>query len=188
MKVIPLSLAEVLQIEPDVFPDERGFLYETFQEQRYGEMGVPGPFVLDALSFSKGGTVRGLHFQNPHPQAKLVYVASGEISDVAVDVRRESPSFGEWVGIHLSSENKLQLYIPVGFAHGFQVLSESAVVVYKLAGVYLPGAGVTVRWDDPDIAIDWRAGAIKLSPRDASAPLLKDIEPNRLLPFPGENL
>ena len=119
---------------------------------------------------------------------RRVRVLAGEVYDVAVDVRRGSPSFGEWVGIHLSSENKLQLYIPVGFAHGFQVLSESAVVVYKLADFYLPGAGVTVRWDDPDIGIGWRAGEIKLSPRDASAPLLEDIEPDRLLPFPGKDL
>ncbi len=187
MKVRPLPLAEVLLVEPDIFPDERGFFYETYQEQRYAQSGIGVSFVQDALSFSRAGTVRGLHFQNPHPQAKLVYVVSGEIRDVVVDVRRGSPSFGDWVAIELSCENKRQLYVPVGFAHGFRVLSETALVAYKMADFYVPGAGVTVRWDDPEIGIDWGGGGVSLSPRDASAPLLKDIEPDRLPLFGGND-
>lgn len=128
MKVTPCGLAGLLLVEPDVFGDARGFFLETWQEQRYREAGIAGPFVQDNVSFSRRGILRGLHFQNPSAQGKLMSVLEGEVFDVAVDLRRSSPTFGRWHGVRLSGENHAQFYVPPGFAHGFQVVSEAALV------------------------------------------------------------
>ncbi len=186
MKLIETALPDVMVIEPDVFADERGYFLETYRAARYVEAGITGTFVQDNLSYSKHGVLRGLHLQNPRAQTKLVYVPSGEIFDVAVDVRRGSPSFGRWVGIRLSSDNRHQLYIPAGFAHGFCVLSDWAHVIYKCTDVYDPAAEVSVLWNDPDIGIDWPVRDSRLSPKDGAAPSLKDIDPLRLPAYDGD--
>ena len=186
MKLIETALPDVMAIEPDVFVDERGYFFETYQAARYVEAGIPGTFVQDNLSYSKRGVLRGLHLQNPHAQAKLVYVPAGEIFDVAVDVRRGSPSFGRWVAMRLSSDNRRQLYIPAGFAHGFCVLSDWAHVIYKCTDFYDPAAEVSVLWNDPDIGIDWPVRDSRLSSKDGAAPLLKDIDPQRLPAYAGD--
>jgi dTDP-4-dehydrorhamnose 3,5-epimerase len=185
MKVTETNLPGVLLIEPDVFVDDRGYFLETFHAERYAEAGIPGPFVQDNLSFSQAGVLRGLHFQNPSAQAKLVFASEGEIFDVAVDVRAGSPTFGRWFGVSLSSDNRRQMYIPEGFAHGFCVVSPRARVVYKCTDVYDPAAEVTVLWSDPEIGIDWPVESPKLSPRDAAALPLGAIDPARLPGYPG---
>ncbi|MFQ5784515.1 MAG: dTDP-4-dehydrorhamnose 3,5-epimerase [Alphaproteobacteria bacterium] len=185
MKLTEMQLPGVVLIEPDVFVDDRGYFLETYRAARYAESGVTGTFVQDNLSYSEAGVLRGLHFQNPRAQAKLVYVPAGEIFDVAVDVRRGSPTFGRWTGARLSSDNRHQLYIPVGFAHGFCVLSDGARVIYKCTDVYDPAAEVSVLWNDPDIGIDWPVRTPRLSPKDAAAPPLKAIDPQRLPGYPG---
>jgi dTDP-4-dehydrorhamnose 3,5-epimerase len=180
MKVLPLAIPEVLQIEPRVHRDGRGHFLESFHAARYAEAGVPGRFVQDNLSRSGRGVVRGLHLQVAVPQAKLISVAEGEVYDVAVDVRRGSPTFGRAVGGRLSSENARQLLIPEGFAHGFAVLSEAAVVVYKCTAFYEPAAELTIRWDDPALAIPWPVSSPVLSERDRIAPLLSEIPEDEL--------
>lgn len=177
--VTPLAIPEVLLIEPKVFGDSRGFFLETFRASSYGEYGI-GPFVQDNLSFSQRGVLRGLHVQNPNGQAKLVSVLQGEVFDVAVDVRAGSPTFGRWVGEVLSAENRRQLYVPVGFAHGFCVLSESALFAYKCGAYYDPTNEFTVRWDDPDIGVAWPIEEPTLSAKDAAAPRLRDVAAERL--------
>ncbi len=180
-----MTIPGVILIEPDVFVDDRGYFLETYRDARYTEAGVAGTFVQDNLSYSKARVLRGLHFQNPRAQAKLVYVPAGEIFDIAVDVRRGSPTFGRWTGTRLSSDNRHQLYIPAGFAHGFCVLSEWAHVIYKCTDVYDPAAEVSVLWNDSDIGIDWPVREPRLSPKDGTAPPLRDIDPRRLPSYPG---
>ena len=183
MRVVPTDLPDVLVVEPRVFGDHRGYFLETFQARRYAEAGIPGPFVQDNLSFSQRGVLRGLHYQHPHAQGKLVWVLQGEVFDVAVDIRRGSPTFGRWVGVRLSGENKRQLWIPPGFAHGFCVLSETALFTYKCTDYYAPEDEGTVRWDDPDLGIEWPVEEPALSAKDAAAPMLAEIPVERLPPY-----
>lgn len=174
MKVTPTELPGVLLVEPQLFGDARGFFLESFHAERYAAAGIPGPFVQDNLSRSTRGTLRGLHFQEPAGQGKLVQVLRGAVWDVAVDVRRGSPTFGAWVGMELNEDTRQQLWIPAGFAHGFCVLSESADFFYKCTAFYTPAAERAVRWDDPALGIRWPVQAPLLSPKDATAPLLAD--------------
>lgn len=176
MKVIPTTIPEVLIIEPKVFGDARGFFFETFNVKRYAEMGIPYPFVQDNHSRSAKGVLRGLHFQKQFPQGKLVYVTHGEVLDVAVDIRPNSPSFGKHVSIVLNAENHRQFYVPAGFAHGFCVLSEYADFHYKCTEYYHPEDEGSVRWDDPDLGIEWGLENPTLSGKDAIAPLLRDLK------------
>jgi dTDP-4-dehydrorhamnose 3,5-epimerase len=169
MKVVELDLPGVKLIEPKVFGDSRGFFLETWNAARYADAGIPGPFVQDNLSRSSRNTVRGLHFQDPSPQGKLVSCLAGAVWDVVAEVRRESPHFGKWLGVELSAENRRQLWVPRGYAHGFAVLSEFADFAYKVDAPYSPKDEKIVRWNDPRLAIDWKidpAAAI-LSARDA---------------------
>jgi len=152
MQVIKTEIPDLLIIEPKVFGDDRGWFVETYQDKRYDF--IPNKFVQDNLSFSKQGTLRGLHIQKPY-QGKLVQVIAGEIFDVAVDLRFESPTFGKWCGITLSSENKRQFWVPEGFAHGFFVLSETAIFAYKCTNYYSPKDEFTLLWDDPTVGIKW---------------------------------
>lgn len=183
MNVIKTDLPGILIVEPKVFGDERGYFLEAYQARRYAEAGIPGPFVQDNLSYSRRGILRGLHVQHPNSQGKLVQVLSGEVFDVAVDVRVGSPTFGKWMGVTLSSENRRQLYIPEGFAHGFVVTSEAALFVYKCTDYYAPAAELSVRWDDPAIGIEWPIGEPILSEKDARGLPLSDIPPARLPVF-----
>lgn len=179
MIVRPTPLPGVLMIEPQVFADERGWLVETFQRERYVAAGLTfaGELLQDNLSSSHYGVLRGLHYQLERPQGKLVHVPRGEVFDVAVDVRRGSPGFGRWFGAILSSENHRQLWIPPGYAHGFVVLSGGAEVAYKLSAAYDPADARAIRWDDPTLAIAWPcAGPPILSAADAAAPFLGDAE------------
>jgi dTDP-4-dehydrorhamnose 3,5-epimerase len=181
MKVTELSVPGVLLIEPKVFGDARGFFLETYHSARYAEHGIADPFVQDNLSMSRRGVLRGLHFQNPGPQGKLVSVLAGEVLDVAVDVRRGSPTFGKWCGALLGERNKHQLWVPGGFAHGFVVLSEQALFSYKCTNLYKPEAEHVILWNDPDIGIDWQLeGEPSLSKRDEAGVRLRD--------FPQQNL
>lgn len=161
MKITPTQIADVLLIEPRVFGDDRGFFYESFNQKAFEEAtGINLPFVQDNHSKSGRGVLRGLHYQlAPHAQGKLVRVVQGEVFDVAVDIRKDSKTFGQWVGVHLSAENKQQLWIPPGLAHGFVVLSETAEFLYKTTAYYAPQAERSLRWDDPVLAIDWPLGA-----------------------------
>ena len=181
MKVITTALPEVLILEPQVFGDERGFFYESFNARRFAEAtGVTREFVQDNHSRSARGVLRGLHYQLQQAQGKLVRVSAGEVYDVAVDVRRSSANFGKWVGVHLSAENKRQLWVPEGFAHGFLVLSETALFTYLCTAPYDRVSDNSLRWDDPALAIDWPLAEVSLSAKDADAPLLADIPPERL--------
>ena len=182
MNVLPTELPEVRVVEPRVFADARGYFLETWQEDRYARAGLGGPLVQDNLSWSGRGVLRGLHYQHPCPQAKLVQVLSGEIVDVAVDIRRGSPTFARWVAVTLSSENRRQLWVPEGFAHGFQVVSESALVAYKCSVPYTAEYDAAIAWNDPDLAIAWPLSPTPplLSPKDATAPLLRDVPLERL--------
>jgi dTDP-4-dehydrorhamnose 3,5-epimerase len=162
-------------IEPDVFLDGRGYFLETYQEKRYRELGIDVAFVQDNLSFSTRGTLRGLHFQYPHAQAKLVQVIQGEVLDVIVDIRRNSPTFGRWGGVRLSEKNHKQLFVPEGFAHGYCVLSDNAVFSYKCSEFYAPECEKGVLWSDRDIGIDWPVNVPVLSEKDRRYPCLKNI-------------
>ena len=180
MKVIKTGLPGCAVIEPAVFGDARGFFMETWNAQRFGELGLPERFVQSNVSSSSRGVLRGLHYQWPHPQGKLVSVLEGEVYDVAVDIRRGSPTFGRYEAVILSAENKRQFWIPEGFAHGFVVLSERALFSYLCTDVYRPECDANLRWNDGDIAIDWPVAAPQLSPKDEKAPLLADISDERL--------
>jgi dTDP-4-dehydrorhamnose 3,5-epimerase len=175
MKIVSTDLRDVLVIEPRIFEDQRGFFFEHFQTERYLPFGAAGPFVQDNLSRSSRGVLRGLHLQNPKPQGKLVCVMRGRVLDVAVDVRVGSPTFGRHVAIELGDDDFRQLWIPRGFAHGFVVLSETADFFYKCDELYSPSDEITIRWNDPQLNINWGMSAPSLSARDAAAPLLKDI-------------
>jgi len=172
LKVSPTELPEVLLVEPKVFGDARGFFYEGYQAERYAAAGMPGPFLQDNLSRSVQGTLRGLHFQEPRGQGKLVQVLRGRVFDVAVDVRKGSPRFGRWVGVELAEDPPRQLWIPPGFAHGFCVLSEAADFFYRCTELYAPGAERAIAWNDPRIGIRWPIEHPLLSAKDAAAPLL----------------
>ena len=174
MKVTRTDLPGVLLLEPRVFKDPRGFFFETFQAQRYAEVGIDLGFVQDNLSRSSKGTLRGLHFQEPHAQGKLVTVITGAVFDVAVDIRKGSPTFGKWVGFELNDQNHHQLWIPPGFAHGFCVTSETADFFYKCTALYAPQAEQGVSWNDPDLGIRWPIQQPQLSPKDMAAPRLRD--------------
>jgi dTDP-4-dehydrorhamnose 3,5-epimerase len=184
VKVTRTALPGVLLIEPKVFGDARGYFLESYSARRYAEAGIAATFVQDNVSLSQRGVLRGLHFQHPHGQGKLVSALRGEVFDVAVDVRRGSPRFGRWVGECLSSENKRQLYIPPGFAHGFLVTSEEALVAYKCTEYYRPEAERTIRWDDARIGIRWPIDGPVLSLKDNVAVAL-DAMPAELLPIFG---
>lgn len=179
MKFVETSLPGVIRIEPIVHSDGRGFFMETWQATRFRDAGIEADFVQDNFSHSSKGTLRGLHYQIQQPQGKLVRVVSGEVFDVAVDLRKPSACFGRWAGEILSAENKRQLWVPPGFAHGFLVLSEAAEFEYKCSDFYAPEFERSIRWDDPDIGIGWPLVAGEqpvLSAKDAAAPLLKDAE------------
>lgn len=180
MKVKATSLPDLLIVEPDVYGDSRGFFTETYQQRRYAEHGIDRIFVQDNLSRSTKGTLRGLHFQINSPQAKLVQVIEGEVFDVAVDVRPNSPFFGQWEGMLLSDQNMRQFYIPEGFAHGFCVLSETALFAYKCTAYYDPTDEGGILWSDPDIGINWPIETPILSDKDQSFPLLKSLKADAL--------
>ena len=177
MKVIDTAIAEVKIIEPQVFGDERGFFMETWRETWFNEQVCERRFIQDNHSKSRQGILRGLHYQTENTQGKLVRVVSGEVFDVAVDMRKSSPTFGKWVGVLLSAENKRQLWVPEGFAHGFYVTTETAEFVYRCTDYYNPNAEHSVRWDDPELAISWplvNGEQPSLSAKDADAKWLKD--------------
>lgn len=180
MEIKPTKLDGVVIIEPKVFGDQRGFFMETWNAKRYSESGLDFSFVQDNLSYSRRGILRGLHYQNPNTQGKLVSVLEGEVYDVAVDVRAGSKTFGEWVAVTLSAENKRQFYVPPGFAHGFCVTSEMALFVYKCTDFYDPSAEGSILWNDPDLGIDWPVEDPLLSDKDKDAPRLKDVPLERL--------
>ncbi len=191
MKIIETGLPGVVMLEPRVFEDSRGFFLETYHAGRYREVGVPEldgrNFVQDNHSYSIKGTLRGLHYQLKNPQGKLLYVISGEVFDVAVDIRKGSPTFGQWYGAVLSSENKRQLYISEGFAHGFYVMSDTADVTYKCTDVYTPGDDFGLLWSDQKIGIEWpiseKVKIPLLSEKDALNPTLDSIDPELLPVF-----
>jgi dTDP-4-dehydrorhamnose 3,5-epimerase len=176
LQVIPQTIPEVKLIIPDVWGDSRGFFQETFRAEKYRAAGIDVPFVQDNWSRSTKGILRGLHYQFPNPQAKLVWAMSGEIFDVAVDVRRGSPTFGKWVSAILSAENHHQLFIPAGFAHGFCVLSEAADFMYKCSAYYSPQDERGMLWSDPALAIPWPVTTPILSKRDEQLPCLADMK------------
>jgi dTDP-4-dehydrorhamnose 3,5-epimerase len=182
MTIQPTRLPGVLLIQPAVFGDQRGFFKESWNRKKFAEQGLVLDFVQDNVSLSRRGILRGLHFQNPTPQGKLVQVLQGEVFDVAVDIRKGSPAFGQWFGTSLSGDNHLQMYVPEGFAHGFYVLSETALFAYKCTDFYNPSAEHSLRWDDPDIGIDWPVTqSPQLSAKDEAAYRLRDI-PEEFLP------
>lgn len=181
MRTIETGIPGLLVIEPKVHGDARGFFMESWHARRYQEAGLPGHFVQSNLSRSGPGVIRGLHFQNPQPQGKLVYVLEGRIFDVAVDIRPDSPTFRQWAGAELSSENHLQMYIPEGFAHGFCVLGDGALLTYLCTAEYRAEYDRTIAWDDPELAIRWPVDSGRQSAKDAAAPKLADT-PAELLP------
>lgn len=175
MNILPTAIDGVLVLEPRVFDDPRGYFMETHHRLRYGSLGIGCEFVQDNLSYSVRGTLRGLHYQLPHTQDKLVQVLTGEVYDVAVDIRRDSPTFGKWVGVYLSEANHRQIFVPKGFAHGFCVVSETAHVLYKCSDFYSPADEKGVLWSDPDIGVDWPIKSAILSEKDGKYPLLAEI-------------
>lgn len=180
MKVIQTDLPGCLVLEPRVFEDARGFFYESFNQDKLAAVGLAPRFVQGNVSRSSQGVLRGLHFQNPKAQGKLVSVLEGEVWDVAVDIRRGSPDYGRWTGVVLSEANKRHLWIPEGFAHGFVTLSERALFTYLCTDTYDPAADAGIRWDDPRLAIDWPVAQPLLSDKDAGLPLLDELPPERL--------
>jgi len=185
MQIKETDLPGVLLVEPKVFGDERGYFLETWSAERYREQGVNVAFVQDNLSKSRRGTLRGLHLQNPNGQGKLVYVVIGEVFDVAVDVRIGSPTFGRWFGTTLSETNKRQMYIPVGYAHGFCVTSEEAIFAYKCTTPYRPETEVTIAYDDPRLGIPWPVTSPTLSKKDIAGLRLADVPQERLPHYRG---
>lgn len=180
MKVEETELPGVLVIEPEVFADERGHFLEIYRSDRYRALGLPDLSAQDNVSFSRRGVLRGLHLQHPRGQAKLCHVLQGEVFDVAVDLRRSSSHFGKWMGLRLSAEGHRQLFVPAGFAHGFCVLSETALFSYRCSEPYVREQELAIRWNDPQLAIRWPVREPLLSPRDATAPLLAEIAPETL--------
>jgi len=178
LKFIVTQIPEILLIEPAVFKDERGFFLESYQKQRFAEAGIQAEFVQDNHSKSNRGTLRGLHYQIKQTQGKLVRVIAGEIFDVAVDIRKHSPTFGKWVGDYLSADNKKMLWVPAGFAHGFYVTSPDAEVLYKATDYYAPQWERTILWNDPTINVDWPLGETPpiLSSKDEAGKLFPEAE------------
>ena len=183
MKKIPTKFPEIWIIEPDVFKDERGFFFESYSYKKYEELGIKWEFVQDNHAKSEKNTVRGLHFSIGEGQAKLVRCTQGKIWDVVVDIRPNSPTFRKWEGVELTFENFLQLYVPVGFAHGYATLSDYAEVQYKVSDYYNPDIEREVYWNDPTIGIDWKVKESILSNRDKNAPLLDDFLKKYPKPF-----
>ncbi|MDM8568681.1 dTDP-4-dehydrorhamnose 3,5-epimerase [Thiotrichales bacterium HSG1] len=175
MKVIKTKIDGVLIIKPKIFGDERGFFLETFNAAKYAENGITESFVQDNHSYSAKGVLRGLHFQKQYPQGKLVSVTQGVVFDVAVDIRQNSPTYGQWEGIILTAEEHTQFYVPPGLAHGFCVMSDVASFHYKCTEYYHPEDEGCIRWDDPDIDIKWSVSKPTLSDKDANAGYLKDL-------------
>jgi dTDP-4-dehydrorhamnose 3,5-epimerase len=182
MEVTETSLPGVLIVKPDVFSDARGFFMESYHRKRYREVGFEVDFVQDNISFSVQGTLRGLHYQYPHGQAKLIQVLQGEVFDVAVDIRAGSPAFGQWTGVALSADSKTQLFIPAGFAHGFCVLSDTALFTYKCSDFYAPASERGILWSDPAIGIRWPIQSPLLSDKDRRYPLLGEVASEHLPP------
>ncbi|MCD9098580.1 dTDP-4-dehydrorhamnose 3,5-epimerase [Luteimonas fraxinea] len=180
MKIVETRLAGCVIIEPAVFGDPRGFFFESWNAERFGQAGLPTHFVQSNVSHSTKNVLRGLHYQWPRPQGKLVSVLQGEVFDVAVDLRRGSSTFGRWDAAVLSASNKRQIWIPEGFAHGFAVLSDDAVFSYLCTDVYVKEADAGIRWNDPAIGIEWPALSPLLSDKDEQAPLLSQVDPDRL--------
>lgn len=179
MKFEPTELAEVIRVVPTIHRDARGYFVETWQSRKFAEGGIEADFVQENCSFSSKGTLRGIHYQVDRPQGRLVRVVEGAVFDVAVDLRRSSPTFGHWTGEVLSAENRNQLWVPAGFGHGFLVLSETAGFEYSCTDYYSPEHERQIRWNDPDIGIDWPIAndeAPLLSDKDGTAPMLKDAE------------
>lgn len=185
MDVQTTPISGVLLLTPRVYRDHRGYFLETWSRERYQRAGMPAEFVQDNLSWSGPNVLRGLHYQHPRAQGKLLSVLAGEVFDVAVDIRLGSPTFGQWWGVTLSSENARQLYVPPGLAHGFVVTGDSALVSYKCTTPYHPEDEGSVLWNDADLAIDWPVSAPVLSTKDAAAPRLSAIDPARLPRFEG---
>lgn len=182
LKLLKTNLDDVLIFEPQRFEDERGFFMETYHEQKYSKLEGVSSFVQDNTSHSKRNVIRGLHYQLKHPQGKLVFVLSGEIYDVCVDIRHGSPNFGKWIGCHLTASNKRQLFIPCGFAHGFCVLSETADVIYKCTDFYAPDDEYGIHWSDPTVGINWPIQNPILSEKDKAFKYLVDTS-EELLPI-----
>ncbi|EIL93299.1 MULTISPECIES: dTDP-4-dehydrorhamnose 3,5-epimerase [Rhodanobacter] len=180
MKVIQTSLPGALILEPQVFGDARGFFYESYNEAKYQEAGVDHRFVQSNVSRSARGVLRGLHYQWPNPQGKLVSVLEGEVYDVAVDIRRGSPTFGQSIGVMLTADNHRHFWVPEGFAHGFCVLSEFATFSYQCTALYDPRADAGIRWNDAALGIDWPISSPLLSDKDGKTPLLADVPAERL--------
>lgn len=178
--MIPTELDGVLILEPDVFEDRRGFFMETFHQQKYQQIGIKWQFVQDNLSFSIKDTIRGLHYQKKFPQAKLVQVITGEIFDVAVDIRPGASTYGKWTGVYLSDKNRRQMMVPAGFAHGFCVCSRTAHVWYKCSDFYKPDDEGGINWQDPGIGIDWPVKNPIISEKDKRFPFLRDLAPEDL--------
>lgn len=179
MNIIPTAIADLLIIEPKVFGDDRGFFFESFNQRRFAELtGIDAEFVQDNHSRYARHVLRGLHYQIQHPQGKLVRVVAGEVFDVAVDIRKSSPTFGQWVGVNLSAENKRMLWIPPGFAHGFVVLSDTAEFLYKTTDYWAPEFERCILWNDAELAIDWKLGEAMpvLSAKDQAGKPLREAE------------
>jgi len=187
MKIIDTDLPGCLVIEPRQFGDARGWFMESWNRDRYAAHGIGPDFVQSNLSQSAKGVLRGLHYQWPNPQGKLVSVLEGEVYDVAVDIRRGSPHYGRWTAAILSADNRRQFWIPPGFAHGFVALGESALVSYLCTAAYDAKADASLAWDDPELAIDWPVARPQLSAKDAAAPRLRDIAPERAPVFEHGN-
>ena len=183
MKIIKTELADVKIFEPKVFSDTRGYFLETWQKKKYEAAGIDLNFVQDNVSASQKGVLRGLHYQYPHPQGKLVQVLAGTVFDVAVDIRLGSETFGKWVSVELSETNHRQLYVPAGFAHGFCVISDKAIFSYKCTDYYDPAAEGGIIWDDSDINIDWPVEKPELSEKDSKYPRLADVPTGKLPQF-----
>jgi dTDP-4-dehydrorhamnose 3,5-epimerase len=183
MKVIETALPGALILEPQVFGDARGFFYESYNEAKYREAGVDHRFVQSNVSRSARGVLRGLHYQWPNPQGKLVSVLEGEVYDVAVDIRHGSPTFGRSLGVMLTADNHRHFWVPEGFAHGFCVVSDFATFSYQCTALYDPKADAGIRWNDAALGIDWPISAPLLSDKDGKTPLLQDVDPGRLPVF-----
>ncbi len=180
MEVIETEIPGLRVVQPKVFGDARGFFFESYSAERYRQAGIEATFVQDNVSYSRRGILRGLHFQNPGSQGKLVSVLQGEVFDVAVDVRHGSPTFGKWYGLHLNEQNKTQFWIPAGFAHGFIVTSETALFSYKCDAYYSPQTEFSLLWNDPDLGIAWPDITPSLSAKDEKALRLRDFERSQL--------
>jgi dTDP-4-dehydrorhamnose 3,5-epimerase len=183
VKLIETGIPGLVIIQPVVHGDDRGYFMETWNAERYSALGLPDQFVQANVSRSAAGVIRGLHYQHPNPQGKLVSVLDGQVFDVAVDIRSNSPTFGQWAGVELSAHNHRQLYVPEGFAHGFCVLGESALLAYMVTAPFRAEHDSVIAWDDPDIGIDWPLKPESLSAKDRDAPQLKHVKPADLPQF-----